>query len=130
MARLCRDNLPRFGPLLIQPSLRPSFGFQSSDFGFDDAIPSLVLANRVASEVIRRSRSSSDRRLRKLFKGRRGLPFTPADKLCPAQPPPAQPPPETENGASPRLEPQRPNAPGMPNAKVNYAPAKTPMPRV
>ena len=34
------------------------------------------LGNRVAPEVIQRSRSSSDRRLRKLFKGRRGLPFT------------------------------------------------------
>ena len=39
------------------------------------------LGNRVAPEVIQRSRSSSDRRLRKLFKGRRGLPFTPTEKL-------------------------------------------------
>ena len=31
--------------------------------------------NRVAPEVIRRPTSSSDRRLRKLFKGERGLPF-------------------------------------------------------
>ncbi len=33
------------------------------------------LGNRVAPEVIRRKLSSSDRRLRKLFKGQRGLPF-------------------------------------------------------
>ena len=39
------------------------------------------LGNRVAPEVIQRKRSSSDRRLRKLFKGRRGLPFTPTEKL-------------------------------------------------
>jgi hypothetical protein len=39
------------------------------------------LGNRVAPVVIQRSRSSSDRRLRKLFKGHRGLPFTPTDKL-------------------------------------------------
>ena len=32
-------------------------------------------SNRVAPEVIRRPTSSSDRRLRKLFKGERGLPF-------------------------------------------------------
>ena len=39
------------------------------------------LGNRVAPEVIRRSRSSSDRRLLKLFNGQRGLPFSPTDKL-------------------------------------------------
>jgi hypothetical protein len=39
------------------------------------------LGNRVAPVVIQRSRSSSDRRLRSLFKGRRGLPFTRTDKL-------------------------------------------------
>ena len=39
------------------------------------------LGNRVAPEVIQRPRSSSDRRLRTLFKGRRGLPFTPTEKL-------------------------------------------------
>jgi hypothetical protein len=39
------------------------------------------LGNRVAPEVIQRPRSSSDRRLRKLFKGRRGLPFTPTENL-------------------------------------------------
>ena len=38
------------------------------------------LGNRVAPEVIQRRRSSSDRRLRKLFKGRRSLPFTPTEK--------------------------------------------------
>jgi hypothetical protein len=32
--------------------------------------------NRVAPEVIRRASSSSDRRLRRLFEGERGLPFT------------------------------------------------------
>jgi hypothetical protein len=37
--------------------------------------------NRVAPEIIRRSSSSSDRRLKKLFKGERGLPFTPTEKL-------------------------------------------------
>ena len=39
------------------------------------------LGNRVAPEVIRRDSSSKDRRLRKLFKGGRGLPFTATDKL-------------------------------------------------
>ena len=39
------------------------------------------LGNRVAPAVIRRNSSSSDRRLRKLFKGKRGLPFTPTDEL-------------------------------------------------
>jgi hypothetical protein len=31
--------------------------------------------------MIRRDSSSSDRRLRKLFNGARGLPFTPTEKL-------------------------------------------------
>jgi len=35
----------------------------------------------VAPGVLRRASSSSDRRLRKLFKGERGLPFTPTEKL-------------------------------------------------
>jgi hypothetical protein len=39
------------------------------------------LGNRVAPEIIRRESSSSDRRLKALFKGERGLPFTPTDKL-------------------------------------------------
>jgi hypothetical protein len=39
------------------------------------------LGSRVAREVIRRKTSSSDRRLKKLFKGERGLPFTPTEKL-------------------------------------------------
>jgi len=39
------------------------------------------LGNRVAPEVIRRPSSSSDRRLRELFKGERGLPFTPTEQL-------------------------------------------------
>jgi len=39
------------------------------------------LGNRVARRVIRRQTSSSDRRLRKLFKGERGLPFAPTEKL-------------------------------------------------
>jgi hypothetical protein len=39
------------------------------------------LGNRVAPEIIRRKSSSKDRRLKKLFKGQRGLPFTPTDKL-------------------------------------------------
>lgn len=37
--------------------------------------------NRVASEIIRRTSSSSDRRLRKLFKGERGLPFKKTEEL-------------------------------------------------
>jgi hypothetical protein len=37
--------------------------------------------NRVAPEMIRRASSSSDERLRKLFKGERGLPFKSADEL-------------------------------------------------
>ena len=39
------------------------------------------LGNRVAPEIIRRKSSSSDRRLKRLFKGERGLPFTPTEKL-------------------------------------------------
>lgn len=39
------------------------------------------LGNRVAPEIIRRTESSSDRRLRALFDGERGLPFTPTDTL-------------------------------------------------
>ena len=35
----------------------------------------------LAPGVIRRESSSSDRRLRKLFNGERGLPFTPTEKL-------------------------------------------------
>jgi hypothetical protein len=37
--------------------------------------------NRVAPEIIRRPTSSSDRRLRRLFKGERGLPFKKTDEL-------------------------------------------------
>jgi hypothetical protein len=37
--------------------------------------------NRVAPEITRRESSSSDKRLRKLFNGQRGLPFTPTEKL-------------------------------------------------
>jgi hypothetical protein len=39
------------------------------------------LGNLVAPEIIRRQHSSKDRRLRKLFNGERGLPFTPTEKL-------------------------------------------------
>ena len=35
----------------------------------------------VAPEIIRRPSSSSDKRLRKLYNGERGLPFTPTEKL-------------------------------------------------
>ena len=37
--------------------------------------------NRVASEVILRKASSKDKRLRALYDGERGLPFTPTEKL-------------------------------------------------
>ena len=37
--------------------------------------------NRVAPEIIRRSSSSSDKRLRKLFNGERRLPFKPTEEL-------------------------------------------------
>ena len=39
------------------------------------------LSKLVAPGIIRRESSSSDRRLKKLFKGERGLPFTPTEKL-------------------------------------------------
>jgi len=39
------------------------------------------LGNRVAPGIIRRKSSSSDRRLKKLFKGERGLPFTRTEDL-------------------------------------------------
>jgi hypothetical protein len=35
----------------------------------------------VAPAIIRRQSSSKDRRLKKLYNGERGLPFTPTDKL-------------------------------------------------
>jgi hypothetical protein len=38
-------------------------------------------SNRVAPGSIRRESSSSDRRLRKLYNGERGLPFTPTEQL-------------------------------------------------
>ncbi len=38
-------------------------------------------SEQVAPGVIRCPRSASDRRLRKLFKGHRGLPLTPTEKL-------------------------------------------------
>jgi len=37
--------------------------------------------NRVAPGIIRRVGSSSDRRLRRLFRGERGLPFKPTEEL-------------------------------------------------
>ena len=39
------------------------------------------MGKRVAPGVIRRESSSKDRRLKRLFKGGRGLPFTPTEKL-------------------------------------------------
>ena len=37
--------------------------------------------NLVAPQIIRRRESSSDRRLRDVFNGERGLPFTPTERL-------------------------------------------------
>ncbi|MCU0786325.1 MAG: hypothetical protein MUF81_20215 [Verrucomicrobia bacterium] len=39
------------------------------------------LCERVAPGTIRRTSSSKDKRLRQLFNGERGLPFTPTEKL-------------------------------------------------
>ena len=39
------------------------------------------MGNRVAPEIIRRRTSSSDKRLRKLFNGERGLPFKKTEEL-------------------------------------------------
>ncbi len=39
------------------------------------------IGNRVAPEIIRRASSSSDKRLRKLFNGERGLPFKKTEEL-------------------------------------------------
>lgn len=39
------------------------------------------LSKLVAPGIIRRKSSSKDRRLKRLFNGERGLPFTPAEKL-------------------------------------------------
>jgi hypothetical protein len=39
------------------------------------------VGNRVAPEIIRRKSGSDDRRLKELFHGERGLPFTPTEKL-------------------------------------------------
>jgi hypothetical protein len=39
------------------------------------------IGNLVAPAVIQRKKSSSDRRLKKLFKGKRGLPFRPTEEL-------------------------------------------------
>jgi hypothetical protein len=38
-------------------------------------------SKQVAPGIVRRKTSSSDRRLHKLFKAQRGLPFTPTEKL-------------------------------------------------
>jgi len=38
-------------------------------------------SKQVTPGIVRRKTSSSDHRLRKLFKGRRGLPFTPTERL-------------------------------------------------
>jgi len=39
------------------------------------------MSKRVAPGVLRRKSSSKDRRLKRLFKGERGLPFTPTEEL-------------------------------------------------
>jgi hypothetical protein len=39
------------------------------------------LSKLVAPGIIRRQSSSKDKRLRKLYNGERGLPFTPTEKL-------------------------------------------------
>jgi hypothetical protein len=39
------------------------------------------IGNLVAPEIIRRKSSSKDKRLKELFNGERGLPFTPTEKL-------------------------------------------------
>jgi hypothetical protein len=39
------------------------------------------LSQRVAPGITRRKSGPDDRRLKKLFKGERGLPFTPTEKL-------------------------------------------------
>jgi hypothetical protein len=39
------------------------------------------MGKRVAPGVLRRKSSSKDRRLKRLFKSDRGLPFTPTEKL-------------------------------------------------
>lgn len=39
------------------------------------------ISKQVAPGIIRRRRSSSDRRLKRLFKGERGLPFRPTEEL-------------------------------------------------
>lgn len=39
------------------------------------------LGNRVAPEILRRESSSKNRRLKELFNGERGLPFTPTEKF-------------------------------------------------
>ncbi len=39
------------------------------------------MGERIVPGVIRRKSSSKDRRLKKLFNGERGLPFTPTEKL-------------------------------------------------
>jgi hypothetical protein len=39
------------------------------------------MSKRVAPGVLRRKSSSKDRRLKRLFKGERGLTFTPTEKL-------------------------------------------------
>ena len=39
------------------------------------------VSQRVAPGINRRASSSKDQRLRKLFNGERGLPFTPTEKL-------------------------------------------------
>ena len=51
------------------------------DGGVDDEARHLGCRGNEVVDEGRRQRSSKDRRLRKLFKGERGLPFTPTEKL-------------------------------------------------
>ena len=67
-----------------KPKLRDQVYYFKDIKGEQQSVPRFrvrELGNRVAPGVVRRPRSSSDRRLRKLFNGQRGLPFTPTEKL-------------------------------------------------
>jgi putative DNA methylase len=62
--------------LILKTLLEDILRYSNAEFkvpGEDD--------EQAAPGIVRRKTSSSDRRLRKLFKGRRGLPFTPTEKL-------------------------------------------------
>ena len=70
-------------PMSLKPNI-PSIPIEGS-MSYEDCLKGRryrrELSQRVAPGIIRRKRGPDDRRLKKLFNGERGLPFTPTDRL-------------------------------------------------